>query len=113
MTSDSSDKLNVEEILKVFRAMMGRLQVNADAIPDRLVRKARLVQLEVFLAHSKELNDPDKLTDFCVSALTKMKCSIDGDLVSQRGPLIYLGPDELRNGDGVDLKSIMFAGLHK
>jgi len=47
----------IDEIRNTFSAMIGRLKQDTDEIPDELVGKAKLVQLEIFLAHSKDISD--------------------------------------------------------
>src|SRR3979411_2119241 len=78
MTLETIYQPTIDEIRNTFSAMIGRLKQDTDEIPDELVGKARLVQLEIFLAHSRSISDPDALLDFCLSALAMMKCSIDG-----------------------------------
>jgi hypothetical protein len=112
MSTDTSN-LATEEIRRAFRSMVRRLQGSADTIPDRLVRKAKLAHLEILLAHSETINDSDEMIDFCLTAVAKMKCSIDGARYSLRGPLIDLALEGLRDDDEVDLKSVIYAGLFK
>jgi hypothetical protein len=103
----------LEEMRRAFRAMIRRLQANANNIPDWLVRKAKLAHLEIFLAHSETIDDSDEMINFCVTAVAKMKCSIDGHRYSLRGPLIDLAIEGLQDDDEVDLKSVIYAGLFK
>jgi hypothetical protein len=112
MISGGNDQLTIDEIRRAFRTMMRRLQVTAEEIPDWLVRDAKLIHVEILLAHSEKIEDPDKLVDYCLAALGKMKCSIDGARFSLRGPLIDLALEGLQNDDGADLKSVMYAALH-
>jgi len=93
--------------------MIGRLKQDAEKIPDELVGKAKFVQLEIFLAHSRDISDPDELADFCLSALAAMKCSIDGSRLGRKGRLIEKALKGLRAQDRVDLSSIMFERLHR
>jgi hypothetical protein len=111
MTSDRNDQPTIDEIRKTFRAMIERLEIRAEEIPDWLVRKAKLVHLKILLEHSKHKNNSDELIDFCLPSIMKMKCSIDGARFGLPGPLIDPILEGLQNGDGVDLKSIMLAGL--
>jgi hypothetical protein len=93
--------------------MIGRLKQDTDEIPDELVGKAKLVQLEIFLAHSKDIGDREELLDFCLSALAMMKCSIDGSRLGRKGRLIQKALKDLRAHDRVDLSSIMFERLQR
>jgi hypothetical protein len=102
MEGQSTHQPTIDELRNTFNAMIGRLKQDAEKIPDELVGKAKLVQLEIFVAHSEGLQDPDDLMDFCLSALAKMKCSVDCARF-----------DGLQNDNGVDLKSILFARLHE
>jgi hypothetical protein len=112
MTSDRNDQPTIDEIRKTFGAMIERLHISVEQIPDWLVRKAKFVQLKILLEHSKHMNDSDELTDFCLSSIVKMKCSIDGARFGLPGPLIDPVLEGLQNGDGVNLKSVIFAGLY-
>jgi hypothetical protein len=112
MTSNGNDQPTIEEIRRTFRAMIRRLQLSAEAIPDWLVRDAKLVQLEIFLAHCEKIDNLEKLADYCLAALAKMKCSIDGTRFSFLGPQMDLALHGPQNDDAVDLKSIMYAALH-
>jgi hypothetical protein len=103
----------IEEIRKTFIAMIDRLQEDAEKIPDELVGKAKLVHLKIFVAHSRHINDPDELLDFCLAAVARMKCSIDGALLGRRGRLVEKALNGLRSRDGVELSSIIFDGLHR
>ena len=111
MNTDTSNPA-LEEMRRAFRAMIRRLQANADNIPDCLVRTAKL-HLEIFLAHSENIDDSDEMINFCLTAVAKMKCSIDGHRYSLRGPLIDLALEGLQYDDDVDLKSVIYAGLFK
>ncbi|XIA64951.1 hypothetical protein ACFIOY_00225 [Bradyrhizobium sp. TZ2] len=99
----TKNEQGLEEIRSAFRAMIRRLEASTDAIPDCLVAKAKVAHIKIFLAHSEKIDDPDKLIDYCLSVLAKMKRSIDG---------AQLRPD-VHNGDGVDLRSILYAGLYQ
>jgi hypothetical protein len=113
MALESTHQPATDEIRKAFIAMIDRLQEDVEKIPDELVGKAKLVQLKIFLAHSRDISDPDELLDFCLSALAMMKCSIDGARLGRQGRLIEKALKGLRAHDGVDLSSIMFEGLHR
>jgi hypothetical protein len=84
----------VEEIRRVFRAMVCRLELRVETIPDPLVATARIAQLKIFLAYSQKIDDPEKLTDYCLSVLAKMKPTVDGE---------QLMPG-VANGDDLSLK---------
>jgi hypothetical protein len=112
MAPKGTHQLTIDEIRNTFIAMIARLQEDAEKIPDELVGKAKLVQLGIFLAHSRDISDLDQLLDFCLSALAVMKCSIDGARLGRQGRLIEKALKELRAQDGVDLSSIMFKRLH-
>ena len=101
MAGESTRQPTIDELRNTFIAMMGRMKQDAEKISDELVGKAKLVQLEIFVAHSEDLQDPDDLMYFCLSALAKMKCSVDAARFDGQ------------NDDGVDLKSILFARLHE
>src|SRR5258706_14338526 len=88
MAVEGTHQPTIDEIRNTFIAMIGRLQEDAEKIPDELVGKAKLVHLEIFLAHSRDISDPDELLDFCLPALAMMKCSIDGACLSRQGRLI-------------------------
>jgi hypothetical protein len=103
----------IDEIRKTFIAMIDRLQEDAEKIPDELVGKAKLIQLEMFLAHSRDISDPDELLDFCLAALARMKCSIDGARLGQQGRLVEKALNGLRAHDRVGLSSIMFERLER
>ena len=91
--------------------MIARLQKDAQNISDELTGKAKLIHLEVLLAHSKDIGDPDELLDFCLSALATMKCSIDAARLGRQGRLIEKALKKLLAHDCVDLRSIMFERL--
>jgi hypothetical protein len=113
MTLEAIHQPTIDEIRNTFSAMIGRLKQDTDEIPDELVGKAKLVQLEIFLAHSKDIGDREELLDFCLSALAMMKCSIDGSRLGRKGRLIQKALKDLRAHDRVDLSSIMFERLHR
>jgi hypothetical protein len=104
----TKDEQTLEGIRGTFRAMIRRLQADTDAIPDWLIRKAKVAHLEIFLAHSENIVDLDNLVDFCLSVLAEMKRSIDSARFSPRGP-----SEVLQNDDRANLKSILFAGLYE
>jgi hypothetical protein len=112
MAPKSTHQPTIDEIRNTFIAMIGRLKQDAEKIPDELVGKAKLVQLEIFLAHSRDISDPYELLDFCLPALAMMKCSIDGARLGRKGRLTEKALKGLQAHDGVDLSSIMFKGLH-
>jgi len=91
----------VEEIRSVFRAMICRLELRTETIPDRLVATAKMAQLMIFLAHSEKMDDPEKLMDYCLSVLAKMKPAVDGEQLRPGFP----------NRDDMALKSILREGL--
>lgn len=94
MTSKSNDNLSIEQIRKTFVAMISRLQTRAEKIPDQYLQGAKLIHLEIFLAHARKIDDPDELLDFCISALAKMKYSIDraqADEGPDLGAIIHQG----------------------
>ena len=113
MTLEAIHQPTIDEIRNTFSAMIGRLKQDTDEIPDELVGKAKLVQLEIFLAHSKDISDRDELLDFCLSALAMMKCSVDASRLGRRSRLIEKRLKDLRAHDRVDLSSIMFERLHR
>jgi hypothetical protein len=113
MTLEAIHQPTIDEIRNTFSAMIGRLKQDTDEMPDELVGKAKLVQLEIFLAHSKDIGDREELLDFCLSALAMMKCSIDGSRLGRKGRLIQKALKDLRAHDRVDLSSIMFERLHR
>ena len=113
MTLEAIHQPTIDEIRNTFSAMIGRLKQDTDEIPDELVGKAKLVQLEIFLAHSKDISNPDELLDFCLSALAMMKCSVDASRLGRRSRLIEKRLKDLRAHDRVDLSSIMFERLHR
>jgi hypothetical protein len=113
MTLEAIHQPTIDEIRNTFSAMIGRLKQDTDEIPDELVGKAKLVQLEIFLAHSKDIGDREELLDFCLSALAMMKCSIDGSRLGRKGRLIQKALKDLRAHDRVDLSSIMFERLQR
>ena len=114
MTLEAIHQPTIDEIRNTFSAMIGRLKQDTDEIPDdELVGKAKLVQLEIFLAHSKDISDRDELLDFCLSALAMMKCSIDGARLGRKDLSLKKALKGLRAHDGVDLSSIMFERLHR
>jgi len=113
MTLEGIHQPTIDEIRNTFSAMIGRLKQDTDEIPDELVGKAKLVQLEIFLAHSKDISNPDELLDFCLSALAMMKCSVDASRLGRRSRLIEKRLKDLRAHDRVDLSSIMFERLHR
>lgn len=112
MASKSTYQPTIDEIQRTFIAMIGRLQEDAQNISDELTGKAKLIQLGIVLAHSKDIGDPDELLDFCLSALATMKCSIDAAQLGRQGRLIEKALKKLRAHDCVDLRSIMFERLH-
>src|SRR6266404_8430648 len=101
MTLEAIHQPTIDEIRNTFSAMIGRLKQDTDEIPDELVGKAKLVQLEIFLAHSKDISNPDELLDFCLSALAMMKCSIDASRLGRRSRLIEKRLKDLRAHDRV------------
>jgi hypothetical protein len=111
MALEGTHQPTIDEIRKTFIAMIDRLQEDAEKIPDELVGKAKLVQLKIFLAHSRDISDPDELLDFCLSVLAMMKCSIDGARLGRQGRLIEKALKGLRAHDGADLSLIMFERL--
>jgi hypothetical protein len=113
MTSEAIHQPTIDEIRNTFSAMIGRLKQDTDEIHDELVGKAKLVQLEIFLAHSKDISNPDELLDFCLSALAMMKCSIDGARLGRKDLSLKKALKGLRAHDRVDLSSIMFERLHR
>jgi hypothetical protein len=113
MTLETIYQPTIDEIRNTFSAMIGRLKQDAEKIPDELVGKAKFIQLEIFLAHSRDISDPDKLLDFCLAALAKMKCSVDASRLGRRGRLIEKRLKDLRVHGRVDLSSIMFERLHR
>jgi hypothetical protein len=113
MTLEIIHQPTIDGIRNTFIAMMGRLKQDAEKIPDELVGKAKLVHLEIFLAHARDIGDPDELLDFCLSALAMMKCSIDAARLGRPGRSIEKALKGLRAHDRVDLSSIMFERLHR
>src|SRR3981081_3148516 len=113
MAPKSTHQPRIDEIRNVFIAMIDRLQEDAEKIPDELFGKAKVVQLQIFLAHSKDISDPDELLDFCLSALGMMKCSIDGARLGRRDRSIEKALKGMRAHDRVDLRSIMFQRLQR
>ena len=113
MAPKSTHQPRIDEIRNVFIAMIDRLQEDAEKIPDELVGKAKLVQLKIFLAHSRDISEPDKLLDFCLAALAMMKCSIDGSRLGRQGRSIEKALKGMRAHDRVDLRSIMFQRLQR
>jgi hypothetical protein len=103
----------IDEIRRTFIAMIDQLQEDAEKIPDELVGKAKLVQLKMFLAHSRDISDPEELLVFCLAALARMKCSIDGARLGQQGRLVEKGLNGLHAHDSVGLSSIMFERLQR
>lgn len=113
MALEGTHQPTIDEIRKTFIAMIDRLQEDAEEIPDELVGKAKLVQLKIFRAHSRDISEPDKLLDFCLAALAMMKCSIDGSRLGRQGRLAEKALKGLRAHDDVDLSSIMFDRLER
>jgi hypothetical protein len=113
MALEGTHQPTIDEIRKIFTAMIDRLQEDAEKIPDELVGKAKLVHLKIFLAHSRDISEPDKLLDFCLAALAMMKCSIDGSRLGRQGRLVEKALKGLRAHDDVDLSSIMFDRLER
>ena len=103
----------IDEIRNTFVAMIGRLKEGVEKIPDELLGKAKLVHLEIFLAHSRDIIDPNELLDFCLSVLVKMKYSIDAAGSGQQGRLTGKALKGPRSHDGGELNSIMFEGLQR
>jgi hypothetical protein len=113
MAPKGTHQPTIKEIRNTFIAMMDLLQEDAEKIRDELVGKAKLVQLKIFLAHSRDISDPDELLDFCLSALAMMKCSIDGSRLGRQGRSIEKALKGMRAHDRVDLSSIMFQRLER
>jgi hypothetical protein len=103
----------ISEIRHTFTAMINRLQEDAEKISDDLVGKAKLVQLKTFLAHSKDISEPDELLDFCLSALTTMKCSIGALRLGRQGRSIEKALKVLRVHGRAGLSSILFERLER
>jgi hypothetical protein len=103
----------IDEIRNTFVAMIGRLKEGVEKIPDELLGKAKLVHLEIFLAHSRDIIDPNQLLDFCLSVLVKMKYSIDAAGSAEQGRLTGKALKGPRSHDGGELDSIMFEGLQR
>jgi len=58
MTLEAIPQPTIDEIRNTFSAMIGRLKQDTDEIPDELVGRPSCVQLEIFLAHSKDISKP-------------------------------------------------------
>ena len=95
MASQGNYQATIEEIRKIYRAMIDRLRTCAENMPDEKVRKLNLVHLETFLDHFEKIDEPDKLEEFFLISLSRMKCSIDGARFSLRGLLIDLALEGL------------------
>jgi|SRR6266404_8937641 len=113
MASQGNYHASIEEIRKIYRAMISRLRTCAENVPDNPVGKLNLAHLETFLDHSEEIDDPDELEEFFLVSLSRMKCSIDGARFSLRGPLIDLALEGLENDDATDPKWITYAALYR
>jgi hypothetical protein len=101
----------IDEIRNTFIAMIGRLKKDSEEIPDEHLAKAKLVHLEIFLEHSRDIDDADLLLDFSMSVVTKMKCSIAGARLGRQGRVIEKALKSLEPQDRVDLRSIMIERL--
>jgi hypothetical protein len=112
MASQGNDQATIEEIRKIYRAMINRLRTCAANMPDELVGKLNLAHLETFLEHSEKIDDPDKLEEFFLVSLSRMKCSVDGARFSLRGLLIDLALEGLENDDATDGKWITYAAQY-
>jgi hypothetical protein len=113
MASIRMHRPTTEEIRSTFFAMMDRLEGDAQKISDELVRKAKLVHLQIFRAHSDDIGEPQELSDFCLSVLGTMKCSIDAALFRRQGRSIEKVLKGMRARDRVDLSSIVFQGVQR
>ena len=113
MASQRNCQATIEEIRKIYRAMIDRLRTRAENMHDEEVRKLNLAHLEAFLDHSAKIDDPDKLEEFFLLTLSRMKCSIDGARFTLRGPLIDLALEGLENDDATDPKWITYAALYR
>ncbi len=112
MASQGNYQATIEEIRKIYRAMIDRLRTCAEKISDEKVRNLNLAHLETFLGRSEEIDDPDKLEEFFLVSLSRMKCSIDGARFSLRGLLIDLALEGLENNNATDPKWISYAALY-
>lgn len=113
VTIDRDDQPTMNEIRKTFRGMVRRLQFSAQRVPDWQVRDAKIMHLEILLAHSINISDPDELTDFCLASIAAMKCSIDAARVGPRDPLVDFAFEDIHNDEAtVDIRSIIYAALH-
>jgi hypothetical protein len=101
----------IDEIRNTFIAMIGRLKEDSEQIPDEHLARAKLVHLEIFLEHSRNIDDADLLLDFSMSVIAKMKCSIAGARLGRQGRVIEKALKSLQPQDRVDLRSIMLERL--
>ena len=112
MASQGNYQATIEEIRKIYRAMIDRLRTCAEKISDEKVRNLNLAQLQTFLDHSEKIDDPDELEELFLVSLSRMKCSIDGARFSLRGLLIDLALEGLENNNATDSKWISYAALY-
>jgi len=111
MVFQENHEVTIEEIRKIYRAVVDRLRTRAENMPDEKVRKPNLAHLEAFLEHSEKIDDPDKLEEFFLISLSRMKHSVDGARFSFRGLLIDLAIEGLES-DAADPRWSRYAALY-
>jgi hypothetical protein len=112
MASQGNYQATIEEIRKIYRAMIDRLRTCAEKISDEKVRNLNLAHLQTFLNHSEKIDDPDELEEFFLVSLSRMKCSMDGARFMLRGLLIDLALEGLENDDATNPRWVTYAALY-
>lgn len=108
----SRRRYTIEEIRIIFRVMIDRLRTSAEKLPDKRVGRSNLEQFQTFIDHFEELDDVEKLEEYFLLILSRMKCSIDGERFILRGLLIDLALEGLENQDASNQKWIRYAELY-
>ena len=101
----------IGEIRSTFVAMIERLAEHTEKTQEGFVRKATLIQLGILGVHSQDISNRDELLDFCLTAITNMKNSIDAARLGGDRRSIKKVLKRLRAEDHVSIGSIIFDKL--
>lgn len=105
----NAEEWSVDEVKDAFCAVARVLQAKAEMQSDWLDGKAKIAQLEIFLAHAQRVSEREELLHFCCAVLDKFNAF---SLPANGAYIFAMANKNFRKDLKIDLKSILSAGLN-